>query len=89
MYTILTFLILIIFSVTIIFKVKANNYKSYNKSFISIEIQQGDTLSSIASEYAISSSQYQDYINEIKSINNLKSDRIHAGCYLLIPYYNN
>ena len=59
----------------------------YNKSFISIEIEEGDTLTSIAKEYAISAAQYSDYINEVKSINNLKSDIIHAGCYLMIPVY--
>lgn len=59
----------------------------YNKSFTSIEIEDGETLTSIAEEYAISAAQYSDYIEEVKSINNLKSDTIHTGCYLMIPVY--
>ena len=68
-------------------RVRADENMQYNKSFISIEIEEGDTLTSIAREYAISAAQYSDYIDEVKSINNLKSDIIHTGCYLMIPVY--
>ena len=67
--------------------VRADESIQYSKSFISIQIQSGDTLSSIAKEYAVSEDKYSDYIEEVKSINNLKSDTIHAGCYLMIPIY--
>lgn len=67
--------------------VQANESVQYNKSFMSIEIEAGDTLTSIAEEYAVSEAEYHEYIAEIKSINNLKSDTIHAGCYLMIPVY--
>lgn len=67
--------------------VYASESVEYEKSFISIEVQTGDTLTSIASAYAISTSQYNDYISEVKQINNLKDDTIHAGCYLMIPVY--
>lgn len=59
----------------------------YNKSFVSIEIHTGDTLTSIAEDYAIPAAGYSDYIEEVKRINNLKSDTIHAGCYLMVPVY--
>lgn len=65
----------------------ANDAIEYDKSFITIEIGNGDTLMSLAQEYAVSSVDYSDYIEEVKSINNLKSDTIHSGCYLLIPIY--
>lgn len=68
-------------------RVFADENMQYDKSFISIEIEEGDTLTSIAKEYAISAAQYSDYIDEVKSINNLKSDMIHKGCYLMIPVY--
>ena len=67
--------------------VYANESVEYEKSFISIEIKQGDSLTSIASEYALSPSEYDEYISEVKQINNLKEDTIHAGCYLMIPIY--
>lgn len=59
----------------------------YDKSFVSIEISEGDTLSSIAEQYAISPSEYSSYVEEVKSINNLKDDTINSGCYLMVPVY--
>lgn len=67
--------------------VKADKKQIYAKSFTSIEVQTGDTLSSIASTYADSPAHYNDYIEEVISINNLKDDTIHAGCYLMVPVY--
>lgn len=64
---------------------EVNNYKYYT----SIQIQQGDSLWSIAGDYM--SADYSDideYISEVKQLNHLKSDAIHAGEYLLIPYYS-
>lgn len=59
-----------------------------HKTFKSVEIKAGDTLWSIASEYY--TKEYKDirnYIEVIKDCNSLKSDTIHSGCYLIIPYY--
>ena len=67
--------------------VRADESTHYNKSFVSIEIENGETLTSIAEDYAISAAYYTDYIEEVKSINNLKDDTIHAGCYLMVPVY--
>lgn len=86
MLTILTFSILLIFTISILNHVKADSFNDYNKKFISIEIHTGDTLTSIANEYS-QSFDYEEYINEVKSINNLKNDTIHSGCYLIIPIY--
>ena len=87
----LTTLVTILLGVLIfnqIHYVKADHSSAYQKSFVSIEIQSGDTLISIAQEYAISEADYESYIEEIKSINNLKGNTIHAGCYLMIPVYS-
>lgn len=67
--------------------VHANQGIEYNKEFISIEIQNGDTLTSIAKTYSLQPNQIDAYIAEVKDINNLSNDNIHAGCYLLIPIY--
>ncbi len=59
-----------------------------SKCFKSIKIQPGDSLWTIAQEnkdahYA----SVQEYIDEIKQINNLSSDLIHSGQYLTVVYY--
>ena len=58
-----------------------------------IEVAEGDSLWSIARENLASEanqagfSDIYQYVNEIKKCNNLKSDQINVGCYLMIPYY--
>lgn len=60
------------------------------KQVISMEIQKGDTLWSIAREYITDEyDSMNEYIREIKASNGLVSDTIHAGAYLIIPYYSN
>ncbi len=67
--------------------VKAGEKREYTKNFISIVIEEGDTLTSIAQTYAKTEADYPEYIDEVIFINNLKSDVIHSGCYLLVPTY--
>lgn len=58
-----------------------------------VEIKNGDSLWSIAKENMDNTNDsgfiniYQ-YIYEIKRCNNMKSNQINAGCYLMVPYYN-
>lgn len=62
-----------------------NTYKYYT----SIQIEPGDSLWSIASQYI--SEEYdsmQDYVDEVKSLNGLGDDEIHSGQFLIIPYYS-
>ena len=62
---------------------------SYNKYYVSIRVESGDTLWSIADEYVdgfnISKS---DYINEVCIINEISENEIHAGDYIVVPYYS-
>lgn len=58
------------------------------KRVTSVEVKKGDSLWSIASNYM--TDEYRDineYIKEIKSSNGLVSDTIHAGNYIIVPYY--
>lgn len=58
------------------------------KYFKVIEVECDDTLWSIAEEYI--SEEYhsiEEYIKEVKSINNLTSDKIYSGGSLVVPYY--
>lgn len=68
--------------------VSAKNESSRQKSVVSVKIEKGDTLWSIAKEYM--SDEYKDihtYIKEIKKSNGLSTDTIHEGCYIIVPYY--
>ena len=60
------------------------------KYFKSIEIQSGDSLWSIAEEYCDEAydGDIREYIAEIKELNSLTSDHIHAGRKLLVIYYD-
>ena len=58
-----------------------------------VEIKDVDSLWSIAKENMDNTNDsgfiniYQ-YIHEIKRCNNMKSNQVNAGCYLMVPYYN-
>ena len=53
-----------------------------------IEIQKGDSLWSIAEDHMNPGfDDIYDYIRELKRCNQLDSDKITAGNYLMIPYY--
>lgn len=56
--------------------------------YTSVEIEAGDTLWTIAEAYMCSEyDDINDYIYDVMQINNLASDEIHAGGYLMVPYY--
>ncbi len=61
---------------------------SKEKRYTSIQIEEGDTLWSIAGEHL--SPEYKsinDFIYEVKRINHISGDEIHAEAFLVIPYY--
>lgn len=59
------------------------------KYYASIQIKEGDSLWSIAAEYAPSCAMDKEtYVKELKAINKLHKDTIHAGQYLTIFYYS-
>ena len=74
------------------FSAEANDMEhqpSY-KYFKSVEVAKGDTLWSIAKDnidYEYYKNTY-DYVNEVKRMNSLTSDRIVAGSYIIVPYYS-
>lgn len=59
--------------------VQAETSKSGEICYKSIQIEAGDTLSSIASEYGMS-------VEEIRNINNMENNRIYAGDMLIVSY---
>ena len=68
---------------------KAKELPSGYKYYTSIVVEKGDTLWDIANQYI--TPEYGDiseYIGEVKYLNQLRGDKIHAGEYLTIPYYS-
>ena len=62
---------------------------SYNKYYVSIRIESGDTLWTIADEYIDGFNlKKADYIAEICQINEISENDIHAGDYIVVPYYS-
>lgn len=51
----------------------------------SIRIHEGDTLWGIADQYRTEGMDIRSYVQEIRSLNQLSSDQIYEGEYLIIP----
>ncbi|WP_156043170.1 LysM peptidoglycan-binding domain-containing protein [Paenibacillus sp. UNC451MF] len=51
----------------------------------SVEITKGDTLWSIANHYAGKGQNVREYMNEVKQINDLKSNVLQVGQVLILP----
>ena len=67
---------------------ESGNAVELTKYYKTITIQIGDTLWSIADEYK--SGDYrtvQDYVDELRSMNDLHSDNILAGQKLVVAYF--
>ena len=59
------------------------------KYYKSIMIKEGDTLWSIAKQYETDAyKNTQEYIDELIETNNLSSDGIQEGQYLMVVYYD-
>ena len=71
-------------------QVNAENTSVEKRYYKSITIDAGVSLWSIANEYCSDYSMKTDeYISEIKRLNNLTSDEIHQGQKLMIIYFEN
>lgn len=71
-------------------RAQASSEPVHYKYFRSIMVYSGDTLSAISSRYIDDHyTSVQDYIDEVCEMNHLQdADDIHAGDYLIIPYYS-
>lgn len=58
------------------------------KYYTSINIEKGDTLWSIASDYVSDSNTINNYVKDLKEINNLQTDCIKQGQNLIVYYYS-
>ncbi len=61
---------------------------SYEKQYVSVRVEKGDTIYDIASEHMNGGyADINDYVDEIVSVNGLSSETIHTGEYITVPYY--
>ncbi|MBE5950240.1 MAG: LysM peptidoglycan-binding domain-containing protein [Lachnospiraceae bacterium] len=66
----------------------AKNEPTGTYRILSIEIETGDSLWSIATEYFTEDfGSIPSYIREIKRMNGLNSDTLYAGDYIVVPCY--
>jgi len=92
--------VIIVIAVFLIFMIPqrvgaSSNIEQVNtqKVYKSVEVQAGDSLWSIASDYYndeythIHYDDINDYIKELKSMNSLKDDVIHSGANITVAYY--
>ena len=62
---------------------------SYNKYYVSIRVESGDTLWTIADDYIDGFNISKEaYISEVCTINEISQNDIHAGDYIVVPYYS-
>lgn len=86
--TIIFLCIIIIFSVFInTLSVNAEKDKKRTLSVNVIKIESGDTLWDLAKKHLNDEMDIREYVNQIKKTNNIESDTIHEGRYLIIPTY--
>lgn len=66
-----------------------DSQNTLNKYYKSIEVESGDTLWDIASEYTGTDDQetIRSYVGEIMKINGMAADSIQEGEYLTVVYY--
>lgn len=82
------FLFIIVVFTSFLFTFNVEGNTNNNKIYTSIQIEEGDSLWSIAKDYYTDDfSDYNELIDEIKSINNMKDDNIKTGCYIIVPHY--
>lgn len=76
------------FGKTLVMASVEENSAVYERYYTDIEIQNGDTLWSIAKTYNKNSGmEIREYIHELKQMNQIVSDDIKAGDSLTIVYF--
>lgn len=66
----------------------SSEHSGSTRKFTSVQVMKGDTLWSIAESYRTRNYTTKALVEEIKRANGLSGDRIMAGSYLIVPYYD-
>ena len=65
-----------------------NNETQLYKYYESVYVEENDTLWSIAERYNNGDESKEDYISNLRIINNIVEDRIYSGNHIVIYYYS-
>ncbi|MDD5823673.1 MAG: LysM peptidoglycan-binding domain-containing protein [Firmicutes bacterium] len=85
-FVLLTTMILVFGLVTVF--TSARTEAATINSFVQVEINENDTLWTIATEYADDSMDIRKFIDELREINDIDAnDSIHPGDQIFIPIY--
>ena len=57
-----------------------------NIRYTSVKVRYGDSLDSISREYNNINISHEEYMKEIIKMNNMDSDKVHPGCYIVVAY---
>ena len=91
MFFLLVFTVFVILTVMLFLPGKtaaAKNEPTGTYRILSVEIESGDSLWSIATEYFTEDfDSIPSYIREIKRMNGMTSDALYAGDYIVVPCY--
>ncbi|SET44445.1 LysM domain-containing protein [[Clostridium] aminophilum] len=65
-----------------------HNTSNLKKYYTSVQLQDGDTLWSLARKYNVNTNiSHHDYIDEIRRMNQMEGTTVHRGHYLTVFYY--
>lgn len=67
-------------------KVEADEYMV--ETYETIQIEPGDTLWGLADQHKLSSMSTNQYIRQVRAINDLTGDQLVSGQYLILPVYS-
>ena len=75
-----------IYGIIIVNASNSNPESQTQRFYTSITVQPDDTLWNIADSYASDGESHQQYINAVKSLNNMTDDTIYSGQNIVIYY---
>lgn len=85
----LAILLIVIITCTLVSFNVSGSTKAKDKLYTTVLVEDGDSLWTIAKNYYSDEYiDYNEYIEEVKSINGMKNSNIKIGSYIIVPYYH-
>lgn len=85
----LAILLIVIITCTLVSFNVSGSTKAKDKLYTTVLVEDGDSLWTIAKNYYSDEYiDYNEYIEEVKSINGMKNSNIKTENYIIVPYYH-
>ena len=81
-------ILIAIISLILLFNVTSSAKNTYTAEtyYSNVYVNSGDTLWDIATEnYSVEYGDFDDFLDEIRTLNHLSNDKIHSGEYIVVP----